>query len=340
MRRDNCFDFLRFLFAFNVVLGHLTVIAMVPELEQYCGWFDTGLSVTGFFVISGFLIAQSYERSTLRSYFMKRAKRLLPAYWLVVIGCAIGLSALSTLPIKDYFCSLDTWEYLGANLCFANFLHPSLPGVFDNPLINDTSVNPALWTLKVEVGFYLIIPLLMYGLRKSKKEWIWLLIIYFCAVVYRNVLNYLGDVREVKMYIFLGRQLPGWMSYFAAGMAAYIYKDYFLRYKWHLLIPALLVFGIEYYLEWEILTPLAWGIIVLWAAYSLPALNNFAKYGDISYGIYIYHGPLVKILLTIGCFTAFSIPAASMMYIASVILVGLLSWHMLEKRVLQRKEGH
>ena len=241
MKRDNCFDFLRFLFAFNVVLGHLTVIALLPELKPLYGVFKTYLSVTGFFVISGFLIAQSYERSTLRDYFIKRAKRLLPAYLLVVIGCTIGLSALSTLSLSEYFCSPDTWKYLGANLCFANFLHPSLPGVFDHPLIVDTSVNPALWTLKIEVGFYLIIPLLMYGLRKSKQEWIWLLIIYLCAITYRNLLDYLGDIRGGEVYRFLARQLPGFMSYFAVGMAGYMYKEWFLQHKRYLILPAVLV---------------------------------------------------------------------------------------------------
>ena len=338
MKRDNCFDFLRFLFAFNVVLGHLTVIALIPALQAFRGWFNTSLSVTGFFVISGFLIAQSYERSTLRDYFIKRTKRLLPAYLLVVIGCTIGLAALSTLPLNEYFCSPDTWKYLGANICFANFLHPSLPGVFDHPLINDTSVNPALWTLKIEVGFYLIIPLLMYGLRKSKRIWLWLAMIYVSAVIYRNVLGYMSDVREVEMYAFLARQLPGFMSYFAIGMAVYIYKDVFMQYKNYLVLPALVVFCIEHYSGLEILTPLAWGTIVLWAAYSLKALNNFAKYGDISYGIYIYHGPILKILLTVGLFRSLGVLGASLVYIGMVVLFGLLSWHLLEKRVLRRKQ--
>ena len=186
MRRDNCFDFLRFIFALNVVLGHLTVIALIPELHQYSGWFNTSLSVTGFFVISGFLIAQSYERSSLKSYFIKRARRLLPAYLFVIVSCALGLSALSELPVKEYFSSADFWEYMGANLSFMNFLHPWLPGVFNSPLIIDNSVNPALWTLKVEIGFYLIIPLLMIWLRKSKRPWIALAIIYALAVLYRK----------------------------------------------------------------------------------------------------------------------------------------------------------
>ena len=336
MKRDNCFDFLRFALALNVVLGHLTIIANIPELQQFHFAFRTHWSVTGFFVISGFLIAQSYERSSIRSYFIKRAKRLLPAYLFVVFACALGLVALSTYSVADYYGSPDFWKYLGANICFLNFLHPSLPGVFELPIITENSVNPSLWTIKIEVGFYLIIPLLMIGLRKCKRPWLALLIIYVLAVVYRTGLNYYGDLTQTNMPIFLARQLPGFMSYFAVGMFGYMYKDLFLKYKSYLIVPALILFAVEYYIGLEILTPLAWGIVMLWCAYSLPALNNFAKYGDISYGIYIYHGPLLKILLSVGLFTVLPVWQASVLYVACVFVVGFASWHLLENRFLKR----
>ena len=338
MERDNCFDFLRFLFAFNVVLGHLMVVSTFEELNAYSYLFKTHLSVTGFFVISGFLIAKSFERSSsLKSYFAKRARRLLPAYLLVILGCAFGLVSLSTLPAVDYFQSPDLWKYLGANLCFLNFLHPSLPGVFDNPLIRDTAVNGSLWTLKIEVGFYLIIPLLMMWLKKSKRPWLLLLVIYISALLYKTGLNALGDYTQHKAPYFLAHQLPGFMDYFAVGMAAYLYKDWFLRHKGHLILPALVLFLLEWCCGFEIFTSLAWGIIVLWCAYSLPALNNFAKFGDISYGIYIYHGPILKILLTLGLFTQIGIWPAAAVFIACVIVCGFASWHLLENRFLKRK---
>lgn len=337
MRRDNCFDFLRFIFAFNVVLGHLTVISQFAELQSYSQWFNTYLSVTGFFVISGFLIAQSYDRSSLTSYFNKRAKRLLPAYIFVIISCALGLVALSSISPYEYYTSIDWWEYIGANLCFANFLHPWLPGVFNSSLINDNSVNPALWTLKIEVGFYIIIPLLMIWLRKSKRQWLVLMIIYLLAVLYRNGLSVIANIKQNETYIFLARQLPGFMSYFVTGMTGYLYKDYFISIKKYLLLPAILIFITEYFFDIEIFTPLAWGIIVLWCAYSLPLFNNFAKYGDISYGIYIYHAPILKILLSVGLFTSIGVWSASSLYIIIVLLIGFISWHFLENRFLQRR---
>ena len=338
MKRDNCFDFLRFVLAFNVVLGHLTVVARFPELNRYSFLFNTYLSVTGFFVISGYLIAQSYERSaTLKSYFIKRAKRLLPAYIFVVLGCAIGLVGLSSLPITEYYSSIEWWKYIGANLSFMNFLHPWLPGVFNSSLINDNCVNPSLWTLKIEVGFYLIIPLLMLWFRKSVHPWAWFMVIYILAVIYRNGLAIIANIYEKDLFHFLARQLPGFMSYFATGIVAYLYKDYFLRYKNQILALAVMFFTIEHFLDIEIFTPLAWGIIILWCAYSLPRLNNFAKYGDISYGIYIYHGPILKILLTLGLFTHIGVWPATIVYIACIVLTGQASWHALENLFLRRQ---
>ncbi len=79
------------------------------------------------------------------------------------------------------------------------------------------------------------------------------------------------------------------------------------------------------------------GEIVIWCAYSLSALNNFARFGDISYGVYIYHAPLIKILYTVGFFTAMNAWLASGVFILMVVAVSLLSWHGMEKRILQRQ---
>lgn len=126
---DNCFDFLRFLFASIVMIGHLIVITELPQLQGLYPYFDTYISITGFFVISGFLITQSYMRSqSVSSYFLKRAKRLLPAYVLVVVVCAAGLAGLSAYSPAEYYTDPGLYRYLIANLSFLNFVHPCLPG--------------------------------------------------------------------------------------------------------------------------------------------------------------------------------------------------------------------
>lgn len=201
----------------------------------------------------------------------------------------------------------------------------------------DCSVNPALWTLKVEVMFYCCVPVIVWLLRKMRRRWILLAIIYALSVLYRNGLHWYADHTQQHLFVVLARQLPGFMSYFATGMALFLYKDKFLQWKSKLALPALCVAVAEYLLECEWLFPLAFGIVVLWCAYSLPQLNNFARFGDISYGVYIYHAPIIKILYTIGFFAAMNVWLASGLFVCMVLTVSLLSWHLMEKRILQRR---
>src|SRR5690349_23148622 len=88
----NNFNLVRLILAVMVVAYHIVVLsggvsaAGVPELS-----LAAQLGVQGFFVVSGFLVWESFARSpSLRVYAEKRARRLLPAYVTVVVLCAIG----------------------------------------------------------------------------------------------------------------------------------------------------------------------------------------------------------------------------------------------------------
>jgi hypothetical protein len=81
-----------------------------------------------FFVVSGFLIARSYESSSsLKSYISKRIRRIVPAYLLVVFLCAILLSLVSTYSFREYFSNTQVYKYLFWNSIFLNFKAPWLP---------------------------------------------------------------------------------------------------------------------------------------------------------------------------------------------------------------------
>jgi peptidoglycan/LPS O-acetylase OafA/YrhL len=108
------------------------------------------VAVHSFFVVSGFLIFMSYERSrSLGSYFAKRFRRIAPGYIAVIVLSFLFLSLISTLPLQEYFTSPESIKFLLANLSTLNFLHPTLPGVFEDHPYN--AVDGALWTIKVEI---------------------------------------------------------------------------------------------------------------------------------------------------------------------------------------------
>ena len=127
--------------------------------------FSIGSAVQCFFIISGYLIFQSYERSkSLKDYVIKRVKRLFPGLWFcILLTCILGLF-LTNLPLNEYF-GKDLVKYLIANFSTLNFLSPRLPGVFvGNP--ESGFVNGSLWTLKVELFFYISVPILFYIFKK------------------------------------------------------------------------------------------------------------------------------------------------------------------------------
>jgi len=333
--KQNNFNFLRFYFAFIVVIGHLIEISYFKPFLKLSPYFSTYISVTGFFCISGFLISRSYLNTpNLKDYLKKRAARLLPAYVFIIFSCALFLSFLSKYSISEYFTNPLLYKYLAANLTFLNFIQPCLPGVFTNNAAS-CAVNGALWTLKIEVSFYLIIPVLLYLTKKIRLKQLLFIGIYLMSVLYRNFFEYLSNLPGIEYYSIIARQLPGFMSYFVCGIALNYYFEFFIQNKKTLVLFGLLIFILERILGIEFLTPLALSVIVFFVAFSFKRLNNFAKHGDISYGIYIFHYPIMKIASEFGYFEKYNPVVVSITIVLLVLFVGYASWHLIEKRFLK-----
>jgi peptidoglycan/LPS O-acetylase OafA/YrhL len=85
----NNFDFLRIVFATTVAIAHFIELSQIETLQPLQGLFNTPLAISGFFVISGFLVAKSFENSSnTKDYFFRRIKRIFPAYFFVIFICA------------------------------------------------------------------------------------------------------------------------------------------------------------------------------------------------------------------------------------------------------------
>jgi peptidoglycan/LPS O-acetylase OafA/YrhL len=279
--RKNNFDLLRFVFAFIVFLVHAHALSGRPELSPLSRWLSSELAVESFFVVSGFLVLMSFENSrSLGDYFSKRIRRVYPAYFVVVAGFALGGVFLSQLRAEEYFS--PSWiRYLAANLTFLNFLAPELPGVFPNNAF--TAVNGALWTLKIEVIFYLCVPLIALICTRSRRWWV-LLALYALSVVYTLAMERLAQQTGRELYVQLGRQLPGQLTFFLAGAAGYYFLDAAKRYWWALApiaFPVLLA-PLPRHLE-VALEPAALGIVVVYLATGIRNLGNFGRFGDLSY---------------------------------------------------------
>jgi peptidoglycan/LPS O-acetylase OafA/YrhL len=149
---------------YRAEIDGLRAVAVLPVILFHAGFeaFSGGyVGVDVFFVISGFLITQILLNDldtgtfSLVKFYERRARRILPALFFVVI-CCIPFAWLWMLPsqARDFSQSL-----IAVSLFASNFLFWSESGYFetaaeDKPLLHT-------WSLAVEEQFYVVFPLLL-----------------------------------------------------------------------------------------------------------------------------------------------------------------------------------
>lgn len=150
-----------------VVLFHLETIGLSSGF----------LGVDVFFVVSGFLMAILYKKGEAKKFFERRAKRLLPAYFATVIFTLLA-SLFIVLPSE--LGKVVTQSIY--SLFFAN----NIGFWMQNSYFSKSDFNPLLhlWSLGVEIQFYLIVPLLIWFFRKSKIFLLLALLSSFAACVF------------------------------------------------------------------------------------------------------------------------------------------------------------
>lgn len=336
MGSDNNFDAIRFALAFAVFLVHAFELSRAQSLRFLAEILSSQVAVQSFFVVSGFLIFMSYEKTKdVRKYAVKRARRIYPAYATVILVSGVGGYFLSSLDAGSYF-SIDFIKYLAANLLFLNFLHSDLPGVFaGNEYVE---VNGALWTLKIEVLFYISVPFFVFVFNRL-GAWRVIVGVYVLSILYHVLMHHMAAQTGKGIYVVLARQLPGQLSYFMAGASIYYYWDVISRRSEVFLVAGFAAYAAGRYGGLTALEPIGLAIIVAYAALFFRYLGNFGRYGDFSYGIYILHFPVLQTLIFFGLFE--SHPVAALLVAASlVIFLAFLLWHLVEKRFLRRSSHY
>ena len=231
-----------------------------------------------------------------------------------------------------------------ANLSFVNFLEPALPGVFGDPTLNSyiapgggSPVNGALWSIRTEVVCYLTVPVLC-ALSKRMRPFMVYGGAYVLCVGFGQILTHYQnyDPRLVMIRV----AFPDQFSCFVAGALVFYYRSWFLKWCRPMAIPVLLVFMVhrmapQFHFLSAWLTPAALAVLVLWAGLAFPYLGNFARFGDFSYGVYIYHFPIIQMLIAFGLFNKQPLVAAALTLVLT-LAAAVGSWHLIEKRWLRR----
>lgn len=321
---------LRLLFAASVVLSHAATLLGGDGYRWLRIALNSEAAVQGFFILSGYLVCGSYDR--LRSpaeFYKRRLLRIYPAYAVaVLLFITLGLLQATLLGNRIDWSQLPA--YLAANLATLNFLQHGINGVFaGNPM---AEVNGALWSIKVELMFYAVLPLLYWAGRRVSFVALALVLI-LAGAAWWPALNWLCAQWGFTPALSYKFQLPGQIHFFGLGIAL------FARSKGHISTWGML--GI---IAWTLalLTLLGEGsdavhalvlVTLIGGASVLPQVKDLFAGQDISYGIYLCHFPLIQLLIAFGAGNL-PFPLYLSIVVALAVTYGLLSWRLIERPAL------
>jgi peptidoglycan/LPS O-acetylase OafA/YrhL len=170
-------------------------VLSVVAYHAFPSWLTGGfIGVDVFFVISGYLIStiifENLDKGTFSfsEFYSSRIRRIFPALLLVLIACfAFGWFAL----LADEYKQLGKHIAAGASF-ISNFILWNEVGYFDNSAKTKPLLH--LWSLGIEVQFYIVWPLLLWFFWKRKFN---LLIITVIVALTTFILNLKGVEQDI-----------------------------------------------------------------------------------------------------------------------------------------------
>ena len=339
-RRNVSLDLLRLLLALLVLLSHASELTDGNRSRELLSRLTRGhlsfgsFAVDGFFLISGFLIVQSWlQAPRLARYLRKRILRIVPGYAVAAV-LSIVLAGLFA-PVEPHF--FDHLSRLTA-LSLLTLSSPVTPLVFAGTKVQ--LVNGSLWTISYEFRCYLFVALAgLCGLFRWRRL---LLGVTFCLLVVRLApalvaTHVLPDFKLGQLvYMLLGNPFEDLrlLSVFLVGICFYLFRDRIIYRRWLALAAALLlVASLAVPVCFEVaLNSCGAYLLFFFISRSQLALPAGMRLPDISYGVYLYGWPVEMFLI---CFLRPSPWIVFGLAVPITMLLGWLSWLLIEQPALR-----
>jgi peptidoglycan/LPS O-acetylase OafA/YrhL len=326
------------LFAAFVVFSHSFALGMGNDELEPLAWMLNRvlgqaitlgeLAVDGFFVISGYLIAKSWEkRVSALDYLGKRVRRIYPGF---IVAALIGVYLVPYAAVNvPNWTHVDLWDFVARTIQLRDKGHPFAfssnvyPGV----------TNGSLWSISYEFWCYIGVAALgIFGMFSRRK----LLLVLFGFSLLAAYLFAITDWRPGGG--FFGKLLgypPAWarlLPFYLVGVLAYRYRD-LLQYS-HAgaitVIAATLLLGLVDH-SWSFVLPVSWAYLIFYVAFFNKVKPLAATaYGDCSYGAYLYAFPIQQLCVMAAGGSMHPL-LLFMISLPLSLAAGLLSWHLVEK---------
>lgn len=342
--RDNNFNLLRFGAAGGVFLSHCVSVSGhgfggKPQLLGF-------ISVHVFFLISGFLVTQSFfRRRDVVDYLKSRCLRIFPALILAVIYTVfvIGLMC-TTLGVGDYLSDSSLYNYIARNiLLFSPDLPFTLPGVFESAAMK--KANAPLWTLPWEVYLYLGVALIGWISLKfagnnpdATLKFFGVIAVVVTAYFFTSFVAKYGFESETFPHL-VNKDGTRLIAMFGLGSLLYCFRTRIPLS--HLLFAGLIVLVAVSFMYRPIAIAVAYGALaylILYLAY-VPGgfIRQFNRLGDYSYGLYIFGFPTQQALEQFA--PNLSLPVFTLVSFVLTMVLSVASWHIVESRALRLRTG-
>lgn len=338
--QDNGYDLLRLLLAAVVVYTHSYAVGgFGPEpLKNFSkeSVIFGELGVLGFFGLSGFLVSASFARSkSLGSYFLKRARRIFPGFWVCLVitafvfAPAIWLVNGQAIGEFPWFARQGAWDYVSSN--FFLIIREQHVGTVLSAAAWPGSINGSLWSLFPEFACYIAVAVLGLGGAFTGSRW---LLVGAAVVAFLYHASTCVDGREAFPHVpsfYAFTTYAPYLTAFAVGACASAWRDH-LKFTWATVgVMAFLAVVLLRLGGFDIAAPILITALVLAAG----SCFKFRMKTDLSYGMYIYSFPCQQLLFAAGAASA----GLPVFFVASLLAsagCAWLSWNFVERPALGR----
>jgi peptidoglycan/LPS O-acetylase OafA/YrhL len=330
--RANNFDAIRLLGAVLVLVGHAYPIHAIPGGPGLFGFSIETLGLILFFSLSGYLITKSWSRDArILPYLAKRSLRIFPGLAVVVLVSMFVLGPwISRLSVGAYFADSTLWDYAKNIVLFPVY---GLPGVFpDNPYPG--AVNGSLWSLPAEFACYLMVPLVALLPRAMRSG------AFLALAAASGVLSVFLFAQQAHIVIWgtdLAQAASVWPYFLAAAGFATARKRLPIRLDmgFALLLGGALLQAVSPLagtFAWWFLLPYA---IIAFGSQRTPVLSRTGRFGDFSYGMYLYAFPVQQTVISLAPGLPFRASVLATLVVTAALAAA--SWYLVERPALRLK---